>query len=238
LWGGLFRGADQGSVCRVIHHRIIFLFFCGLDVICYDASMSIVNPPRERHSSSFRNGLLFITISAPRHPDLLFSIGWLFVWSITFFWAIKFAILFSLVIFSQQTGSVTIQSLLVPLFFIFWLIFWGRAGFRSIKRLLWHLFGEEETQISDSLITIKRRIFGRGRPKSYQSAHIERLRVACHSPQGFQKFLGEQEMTCLAFDYGSDTIRFGVGIAEAEARRILEKVQEHFPMYENRIMPE
>ncbi len=78
-------------------------------------------------------------------------------------------------------------------------------------------------------------MLGRERSRSYQATHIERLRVDCSRISGSQRFLRGPEATCLAFDYGADTIRFGVGIREAEARHILERVQEYFPGYKGKI---
>ncbi len=197
--------------------------------------MPVVEPSPEKSSSSFRNGLLTIIIPAPKSPNLLFSIVWLIFWAITFLWAVKFGILLSLVIISEQAGAVTIKSLFVPLFFTFWLFMWGAAGFRSIKDVVWHLFGREELEFSDYLVTLRRSMLGRGRSRSYQVTHIERLRVDCSPISGSQRFFSGTEVTCLAFDYGADTIRFGVGIKEAEARHILERIHEYFPGYKGKI---
>jgi hypothetical protein len=35
----------------------------------------------------------------------------------------------------------------------------------------------------------------------------------------------------IAFDYGSQTVRFGAGAGEAEAKQILEKIVARFPQY-------
>lgn len=198
--------------------------------------MPAVTPSSARSSASFRNGLLTVIIPAPKSPALLFSGVWLIFGGIIFFWAIKFAILISLAIIADQGGSLTITSVLVPLFFIFWLFMWGTSVFRSLRDLLWHLFGREELEISDYLITLRRSVWGKGRSKSYQMTHVERWRVDCSPISGSQRFFGGPDVTCLAFDYGADTVRFGVGIAEAEARSILEKVQGYFPGYKGKII--
>ena len=41
-------------------------------------------------------------------------------------------------------------------------------------------------------------------------------------------------MRLLAFDYGAQTFRFGAGVDDAEARRILEKITARFPQYRTR----
>jgi len=130
------------------------------------------------------------------------------------------------------SGQATAKSLFVPLFLIFWTFFWGKAGFELMGRLLWNLFGEEQLRIDEHFVSIRRSVFGQGKSKLYRASHIERWRVDCQSPRFNQ--LGPREVTCLAFDYGADTIRFGVGIKEAEARSILRKIIEHFPAYKDK----
>ena len=198
--------------------------------------MPVVKPSPEKSSSFFQNGLLTIIIPAPKSSDLLFSIVWLVFWAITFLWAMKLGILISLAIISDQAGSVTIKSLFVPLFFTFWLFMWGLAGFKMIKDVMWHLFGKEVLEINDYFFTIRRTVLGRGRSKLYRAVNIERLRVDCSPVSGSKRFFRRPEVTCLAFDYGADTIRFGAGIRAAEARQILERIQEYFPGYRGKII--
>jgi len=193
--------------------------------------MSIVTPSKERHSSYFRKGSLTIVIPAPRSLEMLFWGGWLVFWGITFLWGLKFGILFTLVLLSEQ---VTIKALFVPLFFIFWLFAWGRAGLRMMGKLLWNLFGEEEIRIDEHFVSIRRVLFGKAKAKLYRGSLIERWRVSCQSTRAAP--LGSKTTTCLAFDYGADTIRFGEGISEAEAYRILQKIVESLPVYKDKII--
>jgi hypothetical protein len=122
---------------------------------------------------------------------------------------------------------------------LIWIIGWTFGGVFAILMILWQIAGKEIIEISNRSIFVSKTIFNIGFPTEYSVRYLKDLRMSsiiianndsqwgrtCNSDyslMGYQK---------LAFDYGAITIRFGYGIDEAEAKQILNNIQQKYPQY-------
>lgn len=110
------------------------------------------------------------------------------------------------------------------LFMVLWLAFWTFGGAFALVTWLWNLAGKETVLIDGEALTIYRTVFGVGTAKRYAAAYVDRLRVAEESGDAQGPWSGG-----LAFDYDGKTVRFGAGLAPAEAREVLARIADRFP---------
>jgi len=79
------------------------------------------------------------------------------------------------------------------------------------------------------VLAIKRDLFGTGRARQYDLAHVKHLRVVTPSfnPFDFSSALQFWGIGggLIAFDYGAKTFRFGAGVEEAEAQGIVTRLK-------------
>jgi hypothetical protein len=118
------------------------------------------------------------------------------------------------------------------LFLVVWLIAWTFGGLAAIVLLLWTTVGVERVKIGGDAIIIRREVLGVGFSREYDSNHAGNLRVA---PDAFSMFDPRNAFRFwglgggpVAFDYGSSTVRFGSGLDEAEASRVVSRVVSRF----------
>lgn len=119
-------------------------------------------------------------------------------------------------------------------FALFLVLFAGTFWSSSVYAWLWHVRGKEIVQVDATAITLTRRVLGLERPRRYLASHVRDLRAVprggmAGDPSMWQAF-GIDPCT-LAFDYGARTVRFGVGLDEAEARQIVAAVGARFAGY-------
>ena len=159
-----------------------------------------------------------IEIPAPRNWFVIFFLtAWLGGWAMG--WTFAFTSIIN--DFGKPTG--------IDLFLLFWLTGWTVGGFMAIKTLWWMVFGKEFITIQDGQLDIKRQGDLLGKSKTYDLAAAENFKVRS-SPQ-INFFNNNQEnspwhthkMGTLQFDYGLKTIRFGIGLDEAEGKFLLDK---------------
>lgn len=125
------------------------------------------------------------------------------------------------------------------LFMVVWLGGWTVGGAYAMYTLFWQLSGSEIIQVSNSGITTSRSILGVSLfPKEYSQEYIKELRVSAAAVNvndifGWSRASRFYGMSggLIAFDYGSRTINFGIGIDEAEAKQILSEIQQRYPQY-------
>lgn len=119
------------------------------------------------------------------------------------------------------------------IFTLVWLCAWTAGGAFAIYAWLWQVKGAEEVSISyDSLVIEKRNPLW-NRSKKYRLEEVTDLRVSTARPAitsiswglEFWGLTGGQ----LAFDYGAKTVRFGIGLDEAEAKHILQEMHKLAP---------
>ena len=114
------------------------------------------------------------------------------------------------------------------LFLLVWLGAWTVGGCMAMMVFLWNLGGKERVHVSPLGIRIDRSVPLWTRSRIYDGSHVERLRASPDGDPG--KWLGQPsggflagfDKGTVAFDYGRDTIRFGLDLDEADATHIVE----------------
>jgi hypothetical protein len=118
-----------------------------------------------------------------------------------------------------------------PVFLAIWLIGWTAVGAYVLYVWAWHLGGREIIELGNGTLTKKRKLFGLGIPKKFAVAEITNLRIL---PQSLPMRDTEERVSAMmaefwglrggiiAFDHGTKTYRFGFGVDEAEAQKIVE----------------
>jgi hypothetical protein len=206
--------------------------------------MPIVQPPKERHSIQDEGTSLRVTVPSRRNYFTMFFLGfWLAGWAFgeIMVGGILIAGITKLLFNTPELDKFGVAGFpWVGLFLLVWLGGWTLGGGFALYNFLWQLAGKENIEISNDSIRIQRAIFGLGRTKEYLTNYIKNLRV---SPGVMDNNMFGWPRTSsfwansggyLAFDYGSQTFRFGGGIDEAEARQILEKIIGRFPQFRPR----
>lgn len=119
------------------------------------------------------------------------------------------------------------------LFMIAWLGAWTVGGAFAIYAWLWQVKGVEEVVIAHDGFCIKRRTPVWTRTKNYHLHEVKSLRASQAQASIFDMSRGMEfwgiSGGVLAFDYGAKTVRFGIGLDEAEAKQILGDVRGRFP---------
>lgn len=119
-------------------------------------------------------------------------------------------------------------------YIVFFTIGWTLSGMLAILVWLWNNKGREIIRIGDSELKRSREYGLFSRSRVYQTSNIGKLRVSDLSPTsleigGGMEFWGLSGGT-ITFDYGQDIAKFGLGIDEAEASRIIQII---ISRYEN-----
>lgn len=110
-----------------------------------------------------------------------------------------------------------------------WLVLWTLGGGFALYVFCWSLAGRERILLSPSRISIQREVFGSGRTREYDAAHVRDLRVS-PTPSNPMAFRGGLEYWgigggVIAFDHGAATIRFGAGLEEGEAKSVVAQIK-------------
>jgi hypothetical protein len=110
-----------------------------------------------------------------------------------------------------------------------WLVAWTLGGGFALYVFWWSLKGRERILLTSSRLSIRRELFGAGRMREYDAAHIRDVRVS-PTPSGPIGFRGGLEYWgigggVIAFDYGATTVRFGAGLEEGEAKSVVAQVK-------------
>lgn len=164
------------------------------------------------------DGALQITIPARRHIFvLIFIMAWFGGWAVGEFFALR--ALFE--IFSKKTAGAS-------MFMVFWLIGWTVGGFFVFKYILWMLFGREIIKVSIKSIIISKKTLCFKSEKEYAVSNVKNFRIV-QRIEGYtgRRYGGSADMLeKICFDYGMKTVKFGVGLDEAEANYLIEKITQ------------
>ncbi len=119
-------------------------------------------------------------------------------------------------------------SLLNPasLFLVVWLLGWTAGGLVAASILVFMLDGAEVVTFSEAEIRRRAEAFGRGFDWVYPMAEAKNLRPT-GDENGVKSFV--------SFDHNGKTIRFGTGLNETEAERVVEAVWSRFPQLMSRV---
>lgn len=163
---------------------------------------------------------LEIRIRPRRNGFLLFFLGfWLAGWAVG-----EAAALSALL----QPGGTAAPWLLAA-----GLSLWTAAGGFALYAWLWQLAGREVVTVGASSLVLRRALLGPGRPRRYDLAKLENLRVAPPAREAwrFPASLAFWGLAggAVAFDRGGRTHRFGLGLDEAEAADLVRRLRERLP---------
>lgn len=118
-------------------------------------------------------------------------------------------------------------------FLILWLAGWTVGGFFAIYTWLWQLKGVEQITMSGDSLKIEKKTPLWTRGKNYRISSISSLRISSSSASMPRKYSGMNSPGfsggLLAFDYGTKTVNFGMGLDEAEAKLILKEMGDSDP---------
>jgi hypothetical protein len=117
-------------------------------------------------------------------------------------------------------------------FFVFWAIGWTLSGLLVIFIWLWNMKGREIVTMSDTELRRYRDYILFSRTGRYRIELISNLRLTDLDPssletRGGMEFWGLSGGS-VTFDYGSDIQKFGLGIDDQEANRIIESIKQRF----------
>jgi hypothetical protein len=132
----------------------------------------------------------------------------------------------------------SISPIFLTLFLLVWLICWAMAEMYIIYVIARMYFGQEIVEITESSFIVRQQVFGFSNEQIYQLSDLWNLRITAKKPMTpfknqYKPWNGQGEHT-LAFDTRLGTVRFGAGISETKAAKILEIMQGKFPQYKTR----
>jgi hypothetical protein len=180
--------------------------------------MALVQPTKERATLTEDSLALMATIPARRNWFLILFLGfWLCGW-------LAGEIMVPLTFFENDTQAPE------RLFTIAWLAMWTIGGIAAIYAFAWNVAGLEVVSLTQSRLSIRKQVLGLGRLREYGLEHIANMRIAPvpfnpMDPRSALQFWGVGGGP-IAFDHGASTVRFGAGLDEAEAGRLVAKFKE------------
>jgi hypothetical protein len=119
------------------------------------------------------------------------------------------------------------------LFSIAWLGGWTVGGAMAITIFAWNLGGRELVTCTRDQLSIRHDVRGLGFTRTYDTAHISRLRIDdrpinLFDPRMSLAFWGLGGGR-VAFDYGSSTVRFGYQLDDPDANRLIDAFSRVHP---------
>lgn len=183
--------------------------------------MQTAQHPSAHYSIQDDGVLLRVIVPVPKNEFMIFALGLFLV-----FWVFA-----EVRILTRELFTLIDQG---PVMWI-WLLALTATGLEVIKAFFWHMGGKEVIEIRPELIKTKWVAFGFGGAKEYVATKVGNLRIS--PPAEMSKFTWRKDpnywssVGTISFDYDWQTIRFGRGIEEAEAKEIIGRVLERFPKY-------
>lgn len=118
----------------------------------------------------------------------------------------------------------------MSLFLLVWLAGWTAGGFFVLRTIIWNFAGKEIITLKQGVLGIKQKNLLFSKPKDYDLREVKRLRVRDDEPYGNSVFGQRNSFNInkngtILFDYGMKTVRFGSGLDEAEASKILDRLK-------------
>jgi hypothetical protein len=111
--------------------------------------------------------------------------------------------------------------LFLTLFSAVWLYLFSRTVFPWF----WNLGGRHVLVFDDSMVTLRREIFGLGRIQTFDTRNVSRWRYVFEQVRGKQPTLPSG----FAFDFGGKEIRVGTSMDEAEVKQLFAQIRACFP---------
>ncbi len=122
-------------------------------------------------------------------------------------------------------------------FIVLWLVAWAAGASGVGYLLLWTYFGREFVVLRSETIEVRHELFGHVRAHTYDLAQVRDLRVTIDGTwqdRALAAVRWRQGGGLLAFVHRRDTIRFGAGLTEAEARDVLARLESRHTFPEKR----
>jgi hypothetical protein len=180
-----------------------------------------VTPPGRRSTARRTPEGFEVSIPAKRH---ILQLGFLTVWLTG--WGAGGLFATWQVLFNTKSPA--------DLILLVWLLFWAVFGSFAVYTWLWMVTGREVLALRPNALVVKRVVLaGLGRSKEYDLRHTKNLRLGAQTWNAFAWDRGMQFWGIgggpIAFDYGSQTIRVGAGLDEAEAREVVRELKAEYP---------
>lgn len=162
---------------------------------------------------------LVLSLPAPRRlvTMLLLSLG-LVAW---------------LAIFISSAGAILASvsgGIMTGIVLLLWLTGWLLPGAVALYTLLWMTSGREIITLDGVTLTLRRDVKGHGRDQSYKVRHLEELRIL---PDPFDLYEFATSLRpfgigggTIAFDYLTQTIRFGGGLDADSAHFVCARLRQ------------
>jgi len=197
--------------------------------------MRFEEPTGTRYKTSLDCGNLVISIPSQRKLVMILFLGaWLCGWAFGEV-AVIGQLLGASMHFAEKTAASGVNKIDLPAvaFMIVWLCGWTFGGAIAIFAWVFQIKGMEEVVLGRTGITIAKKtpIWTYKKAYRFEEAKSFRIPVSHNSIFGTSQGMDAWGFVggLLGFDYGAKTIRFGIGIEEAEARKILQEIKRHFP---------
>ena len=138
---------------------------------------------------------------------------------------------------SEHWAAISFGSFILLAFV--WFPFWTLAGITVFRGLQWQLDGREIIAIQEGVLRSRRETGLRHQSQSFELSRVRNLRYApeptvatptlsfTKSMRAIQVML-RAEGGSIAFDQEGQTHRFGIGLPEAEANRLITTIRERF----------
>jgi hypothetical protein len=187
--------------------------------------MARVKVPVARATISESSEGLVITIPARKNWFIILFLG---VWLTGWVFGEGAAVYALLRVHPSHHAPVTAHAQVgANLFMLVWLVGWTFGGGFAALIWLWNVAGVERLVLGPSTLATKREILGIGPLNEYELQSVSDLRISA-SPFDFNNRMSPFQMInsgTIAFDYGAKTFRFGMGLDEAEAQQIIERLR-------------
>lgn len=163
-----------------------------------------------------------VIISARRSPFVnVFLLVWMIVWSIA-----EIEIIGNLLDYEGETPDA---------FMVFWACGWTLSGLLAAFIWLWNMKGREIVRISEHELIRSREYVFFSRSKKYATELITNLGLTDNSPYALEMGGGMEFWGLsggkISFNYGPGIYKFGLGIDESEATRIIEVIKLRFECF-------
>ncbi|MBS1977918.1 MAG: hypothetical protein JST46_11145 [Bacteroidetes bacterium] len=165
-------------------------------------------------------GGIEVKVPAPRNWAVIIFVS---VWMLGWF----FGEVIAASLFMEESESVT------RIFLIVWLLLWTAGGALVFLVLAWMIAGQEIIKTDSGILEISKQVFSLRWTKRYQITEIRHLGINAVVTDSISGDLASRPAWrggALKFDYGASTVRFALGLEEAEARILIEafKKGRHF----------
>jgi hypothetical protein len=172
-----------------------------------------------------------VTIPSRKHIlEFVWFAAWLIIWG---YMTSGVSLVWELAIRGASAGHGNgVVMMLILCLIPFLVVLLGMGAF-AIHTILWQLSGKEMIEATHQDLTVSKQVFRWKWSKVYSSDRIRNLRPNTEKLSMFfptkrvRRFIGGRGM--IAFDYGSRTPSFGLGISEEEAKQIILTLKGRLP---------